>query len=88
MIFSKNKKTGATDYLNLTIEGELIPKAETNNIKFLGIRFEFLFSFKNQMDHLIKTVRDRANLLKVLSHKSWRLSTNTKINIYKIPAMI
>ena len=84
MIFSKNKKTGASDELYLEIGNERIKKDENNNIKFLGIRFDFMLSFKNQIDYLITTIRKRMNILKVISHKSWFLKTETLANIYKI----
>ncbi len=83
MILSKNKKTGAKDELKLKIGGEFIPKDEDNNIRFLGIRFDFLLSFKHQINYLKDTIRKRMNILKIISHKSWHLNQKTLVNIYK-----
>jgi hypothetical protein len=49
---------------------------------FLGIRFDKHLSFKNQLRYLKESCLKRMNVLKVLSNKSWGLSTETLNNVY------
>jgi hypothetical protein len=83
LIFSKNKKTGYNEKIDLNFYNELIPLESSNNVRFLGIRFDKHFSFKNQISYLEDTCLDRINVLKVLSHHSWKINKETLINIYK-----
>jgi exonuclease III len=84
LIFSKNKKSGYKENLELELYGTKINKATENNVKFLGIRFDKHFSFKNQIEHLKHTCNERINILKVISHKSWKLDKITLLNTYKL----
>jgi hypothetical protein len=83
MIFSKNKKTGYNEKLNLIFYNQSIPMEADNNVRFLGIRFDKHFSFKNQIKYLLDTCADRLNVIKVLAHKSWNINKETLTNIYK-----
>ena len=83
LLFSKNKKTGFNEQLDLRFYDEILPMEPTNNIRFLGIRFDKHFSFKNQIKYLQDTSIDRMNVIKVLAHKSWQINKQTLTNIYK-----
>ncbi len=84
LIFSKNKKTGYAESLDIELYGSKIENAAENNVKFLGIRFDKHFSFKNQMEYLKHTCNERINILKVISHSSWKLDKITLLNTYKL----
>ncbi len=49
---------------------------------FLGIRFDKHLTFKNQLNYLKDSCLKRLNVLKVLSNKSWGLSTKTLSEVY------
>ena len=66
--------------LNLNLFGQKIPACD--NVTFLGMRFDKYLCFKNQVDYLEKTCFDRLNIIKILSHKSWKLNSRTLIQIY------
>ena len=50
--------------------------------KFLGIRFDRRLTFQNQIDYIKSVCVDRINILKIIRHKSWHLSTTTLTRIY------
>lgn len=80
-IFSRNKKQLNTFNFNLKIFNEQIPKAK--NPKFLGITFDPFLSFGEHIANIQKQAENRLNILKIISHKSWKLKTETLFNIYK-----
>ena len=84
LIFSKNKKTGYSEKLDIKLYNKSIPMEPENNTRFLGIRFDKHFSFKNQVAYLKDVCNDRINVLKILSHRSWQINHSTLINIYKL----
>jgi hypothetical protein len=83
IIFSQNRKTGTLEKLVLPLYEKFIEREITNNVKFLGIRFDRLFSFKNQADFIKESSVKRLNVLKILSHPSWHLNNQVLVNIYK-----
>ncbi len=83
MIFSKNKKTGYSEKFSLIFYNQSIAMEAKNNVRFLGIRFDKHFSFKNQIKYLLDTCADQLNVIKVLAHKSWNINKETLTNIYK-----
>ncbi|RNA04321.1 pol-like protein [Brachionus plicatilis] len=46
------------------------------------LKFDHSLSFKNQVEFLKKNCQQRLSCLKILSHKSWKLSKNTLKQIY------
>ena len=58
----------------------LIPYCE--NPTFLGLRMDPFLSLKNQINYLSESCHKRLNAIKILSHKSWKLSEKTLVNIY------
>ncbi len=54
----------------------------SDNICFLGIRFDHCLSFKNQIEFIKTNCTQRLNCLKILAHKSWKLSIDTLKKIY------
>jgi hypothetical protein len=66
--------------LSLKLFGQEIPASD--DIKFLGIRFDKSLCFKNQIDYIEKTCMERLKIVKILSHKSWKLNSKTLIQIY------
>ena len=87
-IFSKNKKAGDkgkkvfnNQIINLQLYNQNIK--QDNNITFLGLRFDKYLTFKNQIIYLKKQGYARLNIIKVLSHKQWKIDQNTLLQIYK-----
>ena len=61
--------------------GKPIPY-ETNPVS-LGATFEPCFSFRNHVASIKKKCTNRLNIVKILSHKSWGLSTDTQVALYR-----
>lgn len=78
IIFSNKPNNRET--LNLAIHGKKIEKS--NNPIFLGITLDPSMTFNNNFDNIRKRCLDRLNVLKVLAHKSWGLSTKTLVQVY------
>jgi hypothetical protein len=71
------------DELQITIYGQKI--GYDINPKFLGITFDPRLGFENHFDKIKAKVKERINVLKVLSYdKSWSLNTKFLLNIYKV----
>jgi hypothetical protein len=51
--------------------------------KFLGVVFDEHLSFNNQVSNIRAKCTSRLNILRIISHRSWKLSTKTLINVYK-----
>ena len=54
----------------------------SKNITFLGLRFDPALNFKNQVDYLVEKCANRLNLIKILSSKKFKLTTQTMVKIY------
>ena len=87
-IFSNNRKAGEkgkkgfnNEKLNLNLYSQTIKL--DNDITFLGLRFDKYLTFKNQINYLKKQGYKRLNIIKVLSHKQWKIYQSTLIQIYK-----
>ena len=78
VLFSKNKK--ANFELKLKLFDELIPKSKS--IKFLGVTLDSTMSFNKCVEDVTNKCQNRINIIKILSHKSWKLSSNTLKKIY------
>ena len=73
----------AHDNLDVKIYGVRIPYE--SNPKFLGIVFDARMSFEAHIELIKSKVKDRINVLKVLSYdKHWSLPEKFLINIYKV----
>ena len=59
---------------------KIIP--QTDQIKFLGINFDRTLSFNSCFQEIKAKCHKRLNIIKILKHKSWGLSSNTLKNIY------
>jgi hypothetical protein len=79
IIFSSTKKNLTNKLKFKMFNKDLTP---SDNICFLGIRFDHNLSFKNQVEFLKKNCQQRLNCLKILSHKTWKLSKDTLKQIY------
>ena len=79
LVFSKNN-INESEKLNLRINNTKL--SYDNNPTFLGIRFDNHLTFKNQIQYLKQTCNKRLNVIKILSHKSWKLSKKTLLQIY------
>ena len=47
------------------------------------MRFDKYMSCKNQVKHIKERCNERLNIIKVLSHHSWKINQDTLIQIYK-----
>ena len=81
LVFS-NGTSNESDKLDLKLNG--IKLKYDNNPKFLGIRFDNHLTFKNQIDYLKITSMQRLNILKIISYKTWQLSTKTLVQVYNV----
>ena len=75
------KKGIKQEKFDLFLYGKKIPI--DNNPTFLGMTFDKYLSFKNQISFLINSCNDRLDIIKVLSHKSWNINSETLIKLYK-----
>jgi hypothetical protein len=50
---------------------------------FLGLDIDDKLNFKEQFNTIKKKCIDRLNIIKITSHKLWKLSTHTLITLYK-----
>jgi len=79
MIFTQNKTN--IPKFKLHINNDLIPY--TDHIKFLGLIFDNRLNFNLHINEIRTKCLDRLKIIKILSHKSWKLSPSTLMNIYK-----
>lgn len=70
-----------TNSLSLKLSRGIIPK--DNNPRFLGITFDKTICFKEISELIKKRSIERLNIIKIVSHKSWKLSHKTLVNLYK-----
>ena len=80
IVFSGNKSEKNEDEFDLKIFDTKIEKSE--NPTFLGVRFDKYLTFKHQFKYLKEACLKRINVLKVLSNRSWGISTKTLMQIY------
>ena len=76
------QSTKITRNLKLTMNEEAIPYEK--NPKLLGTVFDEYLSFKKQSDIIKDKCIQRLNVIKILSHASWRLNSKILSNIYKL----
>jgi hypothetical protein len=81
IVFSSHKKYNYDNELDIKLFGTKINSCESP--VFLGIRFDKHLTFKNQLKYMKDSCIKRMNVLKVLSNKSWGLSSKTLTDIYK-----
>ena len=79
LVFSKIN-INESEKLNLRLNNTLLK--HDNNPTFLGIRFDNHLTFNNQIKYLKQTCNKRLDIIKILSHNSWKLSQKSLINIY------
>ena len=77
----KGKKGIQRESFDLFLYDAKIPNQ--NSPLFLGLRFDKYFCFKDQINYLKETCNDRLNIIKVLSHYSWKINTKTLTQLYK-----
>jgi hypothetical protein len=76
-----SKKNNKQDRkFNLNLFGENIPYDK--NPTFLGIKFDENLTFVPHLELMKKKLNGRQNLLKILSHRKWKLSKKTLLIIY------
>jgi hypothetical protein len=78
-IFFSNKPV--TTKIELKLNNELIPY--NSKPVFLGITFDEKLCFADHIESLKTRALKRINIIKIFCHKSWHLSHETLINIYK-----
>jgi hypothetical protein len=74
------KGTTETNF-NFKLYGQRVPHCA--NPKFLGIIFDSHLSFESHVKSIKAKCMSRLNIIKILSHRSWKLSKNTLVNIYR-----
>ena len=78
LIFSGNPSKNMN--LELNFFGKKIPHSDSPI--FLGIKFDENLCFNSQVEFIRSRCEDRLNIIKILSHKSWKLSHKTLVRIY------
>jgi hypothetical protein len=76
-----SRRNGCRNEFGLSLFGGRIPY-EKNPVS-LGITFNESLSFESQVKKMKANCVQRLNIIKILSHKSWKLSSQTLISIYK-----
>ena len=67
---------------NFRLSGELVQRDSTP--RFLGVVFDERLSFSEQVEHIRKKCFGRLNILRIFSHRSWKLNSKTLLNIYRV----
>ena len=80
IIFSADKSNKESSKIELKLFQTTIPMCD--NPTFLGIRFDKHLSFKNQLSYLNQACLKRLTIIKVLSNKSWGISSKTLTQVY------
>ena len=73
---------GKSEKINIALLNENIPV--TNEIKFLGLIIDRTMHFTNCIKDIKIKCNNRLNILKILSHKSWNLTSKILCCIYQI----
>lgn len=77
IVFSHNNKNHE---FNLNLNNDKIPKGKS--IKYLGIILDEKLSFQEYIANMRVACRDRISALKIISHTSWCLKTETLKAVY------
>ena len=77
IIFSK----GISEDFSLPLWNCPIPRSKST--KFLGVTLDEKLNFKDHISEIRSKCFDRMKIIKILSHKSWRLTPNVLGRIYK-----
>ena len=80
-IFSKNKKQMSSFNFNIKLFGDEIPRSF--NPTFLGVTLDPTLCFNKHISKIYEKALDRLNIIKILSNKSWKLTSETLFGIYK-----
>ena len=80
IVFAGDGSRNKTKF-ELLINGARIPY-DPNPI-FLGIVFDEFLNFRAHVEKLVTKARPRLNIIKIFSHKSWKLSHETLKGIYE-----
>jgi hypothetical protein len=67
--------------VHLTMYGNKIEREKET--KFLGIKIDESLKFTSHIKKIEASCLNRINIIKVISHKSWKLTNKTLVNIYK-----
>jgi hypothetical protein len=70
----------APNDLKLTMNNQSIKRVA--EATFLGITLDEKLKFRSHIDQIKKKSTSRLNIIKILSHSSWKLSKTTLINLY------
>ena len=79
-VFSNGPYKSKKDF-DLRLTGEKVPY--NPNPKLLGITLDESLSFKTNAEKIKKKCMSRLNIIKILSHKRWKLSTDTLTCLYR-----
>ena len=79
MIFTRSPK--AKKNYDFMFNGQKIH--HDPNPKFLGVIMDERVNFGAQVQHIREKCSSRLNIMRIISHKSWKLSSHTLTNVYK-----
>jgi hypothetical protein len=75
-------KGGECNKFVLKLFDETIPYEKKP--RFLGVSFDERLTFENQVENVRNKCLKRLNILKIISHRSWRLNQKVLINTYLV----
>ena len=78
-IFTRSNK--ATKEYDFKMNGQTIN--HDSNPKFLGVIMDERVTFSAHVEHIRDKCSSRLNVIRIVAHKSWKLSKRTLTNIYK-----
>ncbi len=78
-IFSQNFRQLPS--FNFNLFNENIPR--TKNPVFLGVTFVSSLCFNKHINEIYEKASKHLNIIKILSHKNWKLTSDCLFNIYK-----
>ena len=79
-VFSNGPYKDKKDF-DLRLAGERIPY--NPNPKLLGITFDESLCFRKNSEKIKEKCMNRLNIIKILSHKRWKLNTDTLTSLYR-----
>ncbi len=80
IVFNKSGHKSHQEEIRVKLFEERIPTA--SKLKFLGITLDIGLTFHEHAINIKKKCRNRLNVIKILTNKSWKLNKHTLTNIY------
>ena len=60
-----------------------MPSRDKKKVIFLGLCLDEKLLFEDHLEYMISKLSCRINIIKIVSHESWKLKKSTIVNLYK-----